>query len=441
MSRPRVTKIINCRVLLDHKIVHNAYLWFQDGIIIDPQQHFYDARFEPDEVIDAHGRLVVPGFIDAQINGAFGVDFTTDAQPEVSDETLRENLAKVSKGLLKFGCTAYCPTVVSAEPEIYHRVLPMLRPQPGSVHGAAILGAHIEGPFISHGKRGAHRPHVLSAAPNGIEDLYERYGEELKERSKTQEGQERAVKIITVAPELEGILDVIPELVDKGVIVSIGHSEAKIADAEAGVAQGATFITHLFNAMLAFHHRDPGIIGTLGSTHLPIPSKGQGHPSPSATSPDATQPDPRPFYGLICDGIHAHPNSIKVAYYSHPKGCVLVTDALSAAGLPPGTYPLAGREISVDDSLHAYIKDTTTLAGSVITMDACIRNFVAFTKCTLVEAIEAATLHPAQLLGIVDRKGSLNVGRDADLVFIDDSNGPDQFVVERVFVGGEEVVF
>lgn len=179
------------------------------------------------------------------------------------------------------------------------------------------------------------------------------------------------------------------------------------------------------------------MIGVLGAADLPIPENSKSHPEASETSPDRTKPDPRPFYGLICDGVHVHPNSIRIAYYSHPTGAVLVTDTLSCFGLDPGVYLLGGSEVEVVEGGAAYIRGTTTLAGSTITIDQCVRNFQKFTNCPLVEAIEAATLHPARLLGIDKQKGTLNVGGDADFVFLDDSTG--EIAVKRVFVAGEEV--
>lgn len=128
-----------------------------------------------------------------------------------------------------------------------------------------------------------------------------------------------------------------------------------------------------------------------------------------------------------------HPNSVRIAYYSHPRGCILVTDALSAAGLPHGTYQLGGQEVEVRHG-GAYVKGTDTLAGSTVTIDQCVRNFWKFTKCTRVEALEAATLHPAQALGITDRKGTFATGADADMVFLDEDLN-----LKRVFVRGEEV--
>ncbi|KAI9318226.1 hypothetical protein BX666DRAFT_2018883 [Dichotomocladium elegans] len=406
MAHPDIFRIVNAKLLLNHKIVEGSYLWFQNGKIIHPQNLFFDLHREADEIIDAKGMLVVPGFIDTQINGAYGIDF---ADYEKTDEEIRKDIDTVARGLLQYGCTAFCPTVGSA------------------TCGAEILGAHVEGPFISPEKKGAHKIQVLRQAERGIVDFDETYGSELKKGAE-------AVAIITLAPELAGIKEAIPELRSRGITVALGHSACSIADAEQAVEKGATSITHLFNAMQTFHHRDPGLIGVLGAHDLPIPSSAQGHPAPSNTSPCRTKPDPRPFYGLICDGVHVHPNSVRIANYTHPRGAVLVTDALSAMGLPQGTYSLGGRDVVVDHNGAAYIKGTSTLAGSTLTMDACVRNFQKFTNCTVVEAIEAATLHPAQLLGITDSKGTLNVGGDADLVFLDDD-----LMVKRVFVGGEEV--
>ncbi|EIE86384.1 hypothetical protein G6F46_008176 [Rhizopus delemar] len=401
MASDKIYKIINARILLNHEIVKDSYLWYQDGKIIHPQNLFFSARRDADEIIDAKGLLVVPGFIETQINGAYGIDFADHEEPT---EVLKENINKVAKGLLKRAGSAST--------------------------GATILGAHIEGPFIALEKKGAHKPEVLKSARNGIRDLDEAYGSQLKK------GRE-AVSIITMAPEIEGICDAIPDLVERGIVVSMGHSACKIADAEKAVTKGANSITHLFNAMPAFHHRDPGLIGILGAADLPIPDTSSRHPEASETSPDRQRPDPRPFYGLICDGVHVHPNSIRIAYYSHPTGAVLVTDTLSAMGLPKGDYILGGSEVEVDENGGAYIKGTKTLAGSTITIDQCIRNFQKFTNCSLVEAIEAATLHPARMLGIDRQKGTLDVGADADFVFLNDANG--DISVERVFIAGEEV--
>ncbi|KAG0274806.1 putative N-acetylglucosamine-6-phosphate deacetylase [Linnemannia exigua] len=507
-STAKVIKITNCRVLRDGKIVDKDAIWIQDGKIIDPHKFFWYQKRLPDEVLDAEGLLVSPGFIEAQINGAFGVDFSVPSD----QETYERDLTKVSRGLLKYGTTSYCPTIVSSSAAVYHKVLPLLKPRPGSSDsGASILGAHVEGPFINEARVGAHERKVLQAsANNGYHDFKSVYGLEgatPEEQRKLRDMDLHSVKIITCAPELDGVMESIPDLVKAGITVSVGHSMANTSEAEKAVLQGATFITHLFNAMPQFHHRDPGVIGLLGS-RLDLP---------------------RPYYGLICDGIHVHPNSVKIAYDSHPEGVILVTDAMSAMGLSPGNYRLGNMNVS-KESDRVVVEGTNVLAGSnaligptiwstsivhsdvyeehdvyddcehyegsehslriislsvsdtdddgdvydqalsgdttgddedftsfkptsspvltdvnndgdlccpsssVITLDACMRNFIQFTSCSLVEALEAVTLHPAVLLGIQERKGVIKPGADADLVFLSDD-----LYVKRVFVAGEEV--
>ncbi|KAF9328655.1 hypothetical protein BG006_008190 [Podila minutissima] len=340
-NEPKVTKIINCKILRDRKIVEHDSIWIQGGKIIDPHKFFWYQKRLPDLVLDAGGLLVAPGFIEAQINGAFGVDFSVPSD----HDTYEKDLLKVNRGLLKYGTTSYCPTIVSSSASVYHQVLSHLKPRAGSAEtGATILGAHVEGPFINKARIGAHELKVLQAsAKNGYKDFKDVYGfegETPEAQKKLSEEDLHSVKIITCAPELEGIMDSIPDLVRAGITVSVGHSMANISQAEQAVTNGATFITHLFNAMPQFHHRDPGVIGLLGS-RLDLP---------------------RPYYGLICDGIHVHPNSVKIAYDSHPEGVILVTDAMSAMGLAPGNYQLGNMRVTKDED-RVYIEGTDTLAG------------------------------------------------------------------------------
>ncbi|KAI9292532.1 Metallo-dependent hydrolase [Neoconidiobolus thromboides FSU 785] len=392
----KIIKIYNGRILRDHKIIEDDYLWLRNGKILDPTLLFWDEQKNPDYLIDAKGALIVPGYIELQLNGAFGVDFTGDCG------NLKEGLHKVSLGLLKQGVTAYCPTIVSSRADVYEKVLPHTVPRKGSAKdGAEILGAHLEGPFISGDKYGAHEVATLQNANDGIDALNGLYG--------LNKHDDRSVAIVTMAPDVDGVMEVIPELAKRVPIVAIGHSAATTSQSENAVRQGATMVTHMFNAMQQFHHRDPGMIGLLGSSAVE-----------------------RPYYGIICDGIHVHPNSIKIAYYSHPKGAVLVTDAMAAMGLPEGNYILGNMNVEVN-SEGVYIAGTKTLAGSVIKMDDCVRNFQKFTGCSIVEAIEAATLHPAEAMKITDKKGSLNFGCDADILFLND-----KLEIQRVFVNGEE---
>ncbi|CAL8265785.1 unnamed protein product [Gadus morhua 'NCC'] len=219
--------------------------------------------------------------------------------------------------------------------------------------------------------------------------------------------------MVTLAPELAGSQSVVEELSQRGVTVSLGHSVANLSQAEEAVQQGASFITHLFNAMLPFHHRDPGIVGLLTSDRIPAGRS--------------------VFYGMIADGIHTNPAALRIAHRAHPAGLVLVTDAIMAMGLPPGRHTL-GQQVIEIQGLHAYVAGTTTLSGSIATMDMCVRHFQQASGCSVPEALEAASLHPAQLLGISHQKGSLEYGCDADLVLMDD-----QMVLEATYISGVEV--
>ncbi|RKP14926.1 putative N-acetylglucosamine-6-phosphate deacetylase-like protein, partial [Piptocephalis cylindrospora] len=296
-----------------------------------------------------------------------------------------------------------------------------LVPSPGSLSGgAAILGLHLEGPFISDDRSGAHETSTLQdRIDGGIGGLEAVYGP-----LKKKDGQdENPVRIMTIAPELPGALDTIPQLIKEGIVVSQGHSMANISQAEEAVQKGATLITHLFNAMHPFHHRDPGIIGLLGATDL------EGGKEALDAQHHRVH---RPYYGIIADGVHSHPNSIRMAYSTHPHGLILVTDALAPMGLASGQYRLG--EMDITKSEHdARVTGTDTLAGSVITLAQCVRNFRAFTGSTHSQALLGATLNPARVLGIEHERGNLVGGAVADLLFLDDD-----LQIKRVFIHGQE---
>lgn len=381
-------------MLRDSKIIVED-LWVRDGKIVDPRKVFWEEQTQADVQVDCNNVIVCPGFIDVQINGGFGVDFSSDI------DNLEEGLLTVAKGLLQHGVTSYCPTIVTSTQQSYNEILKKIKRTPGGANGAEILGAHLEGPFINPNMKGAHKAHLMrqlsTKGAQEIEDFY---------------GSLEHVSIITLAPELAGEnMESIKQLVDKNIVVSIGHSAANEEIAEKAAKNGATFITHLFNAMLPFHHRDPGIVGLLTSYDIPKPM----------------------FYGLIADGIHTHPTATRIAHRSHPNGLVLITDAIAALGLPPGIHKLGPMQVEIDHE-KAHLKGTNTLAGSIASMDVCVQRFKQMSGCTTVEALEGATLHPAQVLQIEHRKGTLNYDSDADLVFLDDDLN-----VHATFIAGEPV--
>ncbi len=272
--------------------------------------------------------------------------------------------------------------------ERYHKILPQIKRTAGSKEfGATILGVHLEGPFISYEKRGAHPIKHIKGEPinsfNELKDMYKYLDD---------------VSIITIAPELDKSGDIIRELTNYGITVSVGHSMATLKDGERGINSGANFITHLFNAMLPFHHRDPGLVGLLTSSEIIKPIV---------------------YYGIIADGIHTHYAALRIAYKSNPKGMVLVSDAISATGLESGTHQIGVQEVEIKDN-KAYIAGTDILSGSIATLDYCVRHLREVTGCSKVEAIECATLHAAQVLGISDKKGTLDFGADADFIILDE---------------------
>ena len=371
-----VMKVVNIKLLRGTTFVEDD-LWIREGRVIDPSARFWEAHEEEEyaaeTIVNGHGAFCCAGLVDIQINGAFGVDFT---DPSLTPSGVR----KVSQGILSHGCTSYCPTVITSGPELYRKNLGILLPKKGGENGCAhMLGCHLEGPFLSKLKNGAHDRELIIPPKRGFQDAVAMYG------------RMEAVALVTIAPEVEGALATIEGLTQRGVKVSVGHSNATLCEAEAGVAHGASLVTHLYNAMRSFSHRDPGLIGILGSD---IPNK--------------------PYFGIIVDGLHTHPASVRIAYEAHPNGCILVTDAMEAMGMPPGSYKLAGKEVTVVETrvperygghlvYKATLEGQDTLAGAVPTLIECVKNLVRFTGCSIAEAMVCASLHPAKALGIERR--------------------------------------
>jgi N-acetylglucosamine-6-phosphate deacetylase len=202
------------------------------------------------------------------------------------------------------------------------------------------------------------------------------------------------VRMVTLAPELPHSLDLIRSLQSRSIVVAAGHSLATYAEMEAAVKAGVTLGTHLYNAMGSLHARDPGLVGYLLS-HSGFP------------------------YSIIADGVHVSPKMLQIAWKANPEGLFLVTDAIEAQGGPEGSYHLGDSRVVVNGG-KALIEGTQTLAGSLLTMDQAVRNLCTFTGCSIVEALEAASLKPARILGIEKQKGTLEPGADADLIFLDD---------------------
>lgn len=360
----KVTRFINGKVLRNHTFKHED-VWIKEGKIIFPQE-------KAEEEIDVENSIIAPGFIDLQLNGGFGYDFSTHA----------EGIIKVANRLPALGVTSFLATVVTSEGQTYRHILPLLQPRKGETLGSEILGIHLEGPFISSHFNGAHASKFVLSNEMDWQRVIECYGD-LK-----------GVRLITLAPEIKGSLDVIEQLVQHNIKVAMGHSASSYDQGLQAIDSGASIVTHLFNAMAPFHHRQPGIIGSALST-------------------------PSIYYSLIADGVHLHPTVVDFIWRCHPQGLFLVSDATSALG--ESTCPLfLGNEAIVAEQGGSYLSKNKALAGTAIGLDEVVRRFKKFTNCSNVEALEAASLKPAQALGLKN-KGSLNIGMDADLVILDEN--------------------
>lgn len=351
-----------------------ATIIVEDGRIQSIHRQLLSDGNLPNQVIDAD--LISPGLIDLQVNGGFGAEVT----PNPDDINL------ISRESLKTGVTAWLPTVVTSAAASYPPVFEAWnRHNPES--GAVPLGYHLEGPFITLEKKGAHNPDFIEAAS---EELFQSWLEQ------------ESIKLVTLSPERELGLQRIREMAKKGILVSLGHTNATYEEFVAGIDAGARKATHLFNAMTSIHHRAPGAMV-------------------------ATLVDDRVTAGLIPDGIHSHPATVRLAIKT--KGIdriVVVSDMMAACGLGPGTYPLGTMTVTVTED-SARLQDGT-LAGSILTMDQALRNLVTWSECTPAEAIHMMTAVPARLLE--DRsRGRLVVGARADIATWDGNLQPTHTMV------------
>lgn len=325
-----------------------------DGLISD--------RSTGSRSFDAGGLTVAPGFIDIQINGAYGFDFTNDPT----------SIWTVGARLPEQGVTSFCPTIVTAPPGRVEAAQAAIAARPDGYSGAEPIGLHVEGPYISPAKRGTHPPEFLIG-------------------QMPDEFDTSNVAIVTVAPELPGAMEFIERIVKSGVKVSLGHSVATAAQTMAAIDAGASMGTHLFNAMAPMTAREPGLAATLLTNAATYPS-------------------------VIVDGIHVSDEMLRIAWSIASERIVLITDAISAAGMPEGSYDIAGVPVDVNDG--SVRNQEGALAGSVLTMDKAIAGLMTAVGTNLESAISAATLHPAQALGLSEL-GSLTSGSQGDLVLLD----------------------
>ncbi|KAK0673002.1 hypothetical protein QBC41DRAFT_152499 [Cercophora samala] len=409
-GEPEIIQFVNCRLLRNGKLV-NEDLWIntKNGTI-------GTAGRRPDAVRDLQGCIIAPGFIDCQINGAVGFNFSA-IPDDISDYP--KQLAQVNKWLVQTGVTSYLPTITSQHSEVYHKAIPFLTPTPrlSPDRGASVLGAHLEGPFLNPEKCGVHDRSVLRTAQS-YQDLDTVYN--------LSQAPPHSVKMVTLAPEvLRQGAEIVQKLTGDGIIVSLGHTTASYEKAHEAIVAGARMVTHFFNAMPPFAHRE----SELSIANIIIPLRGFVDGAPS--------------YGIIADGIHNHKSAVMLANSVHPDGLILVTDAMHVLGLGDGTHPWQngtqqssvvksrGRVISPKMDEKGEVKEV--LAGSAVTLLECVNNFLGYIDTSIgmegdnaeqcldghiVSALMAVTERPARLLGLEGSIGTLEDETDADFVVL-----------------------
>jgi N-acetylglucosamine-6-phosphate deacetylase len=321
--------------------------------------------------LDASQMVVTPGFIEPHIHGAGGVD--------VMDGTY-ESLNTVSRILPRHGTTSFLAATVSSPPDLLTSAIEKIGKHTGRpFDGAQLLGIHLEGPFISPAKRGTHKAANVSAPDS---DLFRKW----------IHAANQTIRLVTVAPELPGAHELIRIAKAAGIFVAMGHSNATSEEAHSAIEEGVCYAVHTFNAMRAFSHRDPGIVGEVLS-------------------------DDRVFAEIIADGIHVDPSVIRLfARAKGPTRVVLVSDAISAMDMTDGRYVLGNDDVHV---MGGICRDSEGhLAGSTLTQEVALRNFVQWSGWRFEDALLALTLNPAHALNL-SRKGVLEPGADADVVLMD----------------------
>ncbi len=372
--------IINGIILTEQGPVENRVLLFDKQIIgiVNKDELPADA-----EIIDAAGRYIAPGLIDVHIHGYVGEDASDGSEQGVRD---------MAKAVLQNGVTGFLPTTMTVswdEIETAFDIIRRLIPQSDdpAFDGSQILGCHAEGPFINPERKGAQAAdHIL---PPDADRLLQ---------------HKDVVRLVTMAPEMPGGMDFIRKVRgNSDIVVSIGHTSADYETAMEAIQAGASHITHLFNAMTALNHRNPGVVG-------------------AALSSDVN-------CELIADAFHVHPGLFSMLYQLKKQRLILITDCTRAGGLPDGEYTLGGQPIFVK-GIECRLADGT-IAGSVLKLNDAVHNLHTHGGIPLHEAVHAASLSPALAIGIADRKGSIEKGKDADIILMDGDCR-----VSATFVGG-----
>lgn len=365
-------KIIrHVKVHLPHQILPSATVWISNGKLkrIEPSQVL--DKIESDaELIDGNGMWLIPGMIDVHIHGANGHDMMDGTE---------DSIQEVSRACAATGCTSFLATSVSSTIEDLLNMIRSVKSVIGREHGARIAGIHLEGPYLNPKRKGMQNEKYLRH-PN------------LEEMKYIFQEAGSLIKMVTIAPELHGGLELISYLKEQGVVIAVAHSDATYEEAKLAFAAGASHVTHCFNGMRPIHHRDPGLIV-------------------------AAFEEPHVSLQAIVDQVHLHPAIVRLMHrLKGPEGMVLITDALQAMGLGDGNYIFGGHHVTVSEGI-ARLADGT-LASSTVTMNEALRLTEA-NGISMEDAVHMASTTPARILGL-SHKGKIEVGYDADLVLMDE---------------------
>lgn len=356
--------IINGKIITPEGIVENKVLVFEEKIV-----SVNEKSPENCEIIDAKGKYVAPGLIDVHVHGSCGAD--------TMDQTV-EAIEIISEGIAQNGVTSFLPTTMTMSQEDIYGALNVIRQcMNQELKGAKVIGAHMEGPFINVIYKGAQpEQYILKPSFEFIRDYTD------------------VIKLVSYAPELDEQYVFTKEVKEKtDITLSIAHTNATYNQAMEAIAQGASHVTHLFNAMTPLNHREPGVVG-------------------AALTSDC-------YCEMIADKIHINKSLFQFVLDNKGKDkVVLITDSMRAGCMKDGKYDLGGQDVYVKDG--AARLESGGLAGSVLTLNKAIYNFVENTNASVTEAIHMASLNPAQSIGVAEHKGSLEVGKDADIAIFDE---------------------
>ncbi|MBB3128595.1 N-acetylglucosamine-6-phosphate deacetylase [Paenibacillus rhizosphaerae] len=386
-------KIYNVQVALPDRIADHATVWVEEGRITGIQEHTPSGtiRLEIGEIptalcesVDGQGQLLIPGMIDVHIHGANGFDMM---------DGMESSIQEVSRICALTGCTSFLATSVTSSLEDLMSMIRSVKQVAGKEVGARIAGIHLEGPYLNVKRKGMQNEKYLRHP-------------DIQEMAHIFKEAGDLIRMVTIAPELPGGMELLTWLIDRGVIVALAHSDATYEEAKLAFQAGASHVTHCFNGMRPIHHRDPGLVA-------------------------AAFEEPHVSLQAIVDHVHLHPAIVRLMHrLKGASGMVLITDALQAMGLGDGVYQFGGHEVTVTDGT-ARLKDGT-LASSTVTMNEALKHTVEL-GISLTDAVQMASMTPARVLGL-DQIGNIEIGNSADLVLLNE-----RFGVVWTMIGGRVI--